>query len=188
MKSVCLLLFAILITLSATIQPTQAQFLSANVRIDGLTCSLCNLSVHKALKKLDFIEEAAPNLDEVTMDITFKKGAAVSFDRLAAAVKGAGFSIGSLKTRFYFQNVNVGEDFHFNYKGTLYHFVNTKERMLNGATDMTVIDKQFVPTEEYEQWAKNVKHECYKTGIAGDCCKEDTPKQQKPQRVYHVTL
>jgi copper chaperone CopZ len=169
----------------------QAQFLSATVRVDGLTCSLCHLSVHKAVKKLPFIEEAAPNIDEVSMDLTFKRGAAVSFDKLAKAIQDAGFTIGSLKAKFYFQNVNVATDEHLNYGGALYHFITPSPKTLNGATEMTLIDKAFVPAETFEKWSKEIKHECYTTGVQGDCCKEvgaSAAKQQKQQRVYHVTL
>jgi copper chaperone CopZ len=169
----------------------QAQFLSATVRVDGLTCSLCHLSVHKAIKKLPFVEEAAPNIDEVSMDLTFKRGAAVSFDKLAKAIQDAGFTIGSLKAKFYFQNVNVATDEHLSYGGALYHFITPTAKTLNGTTEMTLIDKAFIPAEAFEKWSQEIKHECYTTGVAGDCCKETNAaatKQQKPQRVYHVTL
>jgi copper chaperone CopZ len=174
--------------------PTRAyaQFLSATVRVDGLTCSLCHLGVHKAVKKLSFVEEAAPNIDETSLDLTFKKGSSVSFDQLAQAISNAGFSIGSLKVKFYFQNVRVGADEHFRHKGVLYHIVNAKEGVLNGVTEMTIIDKAFVAKEDFERWSNTIKHECYKTGKAQDCCSVGKSSNDKESftstRVYHITL
>jgi len=193
MKSPFSVIIALLCaSLLAAQERAYAQFLSATVRVDGLTCSLCHLGVHKAVKKLSFVEEAAPNIDETSLDLTFKKGANVSFDQLAQAISNAGFSIGSLKVKFYFQNVSVGADEHFRYKGALYHIVNAKEAVLNGVTEMTIIDKAFVAKDDFERWAGTIKHECYKTGNVQDCCSAGKSSNDKasttPTRVYHVTL
>lgn len=195
-----LLLWCSVVLMAIVPRSAAAQFLSATVRIDGLTCSLCHLSVHKAIKKLDFVEQAAPNIDEVSLDLTFKRGAVVSFDKVASAIQDAGFTVGALKAKFYFQNVNVDNDEHLAIGGVLYHIVSASTiaelpRVLNGVTEMTLIDKQFVSKEDFEKWQRVIHHSCYRTGTSSDCCptpqsipKTSAKTPSKPQRVYHVVL
>lgn len=89
---VCFLLF--ILGLQA-----RAQFTQAEVSVNGLTCSQCSRSVEMALKRLDFISKVEMDLQQPTAHIVFKKGTAIDFNKLATAVRDAGFNVRSIKAR-----------------------------------------------------------------------------------------
>jgi copper chaperone CopZ len=175
---------------SSTESP-QPRIVSATVRVDGLTCSLCHRSVYKALKGLNFVEKLAPNLDETSLDITFTKNNTVSFDRIAEAIQDAGFSVGILKASVDFPPMVVHNDDHIPLGGALLHVVNVAgERSIQGRVEMKLIDANFIPQEEATDWRTKVHHSCYKTGTVEECCGQDASiTRTKPAtRVYHCTL
>jgi len=54
----------------------------------------------------------------------FKKDTKVSIEKIAKAVKDAGFSVRYLSANFNFNNVSVSENFCWNYEGEQYDFEN----------------------------------------------------------------
>ena len=62
-------------------------------KVDGLTCSMCSLSVKKQLEKIYFIEKVDPNIEEVTYQVSLKKNHYIDFYAIENAVTDAGFSI-----------------------------------------------------------------------------------------------
>ncbi len=87
---------ALEILLSAPVHAAEPVIISATVRADGLTCSLCHRSVYKALKKLPFVEKLSPNLDETSLDIQFVRGSTIVLERIEEAIQDAGFSLGMM--------------------------------------------------------------------------------------------
>jgi copper chaperone CopZ len=169
-------------------QQPDTRIVSATVRVDGLTCSLCHRSVYKALKKLEFVENLAPNLDETSLDITFSKNIPISFDRIAEAVQDAGFSIGALRASVEFQPITLHTDEHISLGNALVHFVNiATERVIQGRVELKFIDDRFVPNTEAAEWHTKIHHSCYKTGTVEECC----PLEERTKvavRVYHCSL
>jgi copper chaperone CopZ len=193
-------------TTSQTSPQTTSQaaprIVSATVRVDGLTCSLCHLSVHKALKKLDFVSTLKPAIDEVSVALTFKPNANVSPDRLAEAIQGAGFSIGELTMSVEFPQAapeQVSNGSHVPIGTALYHVIEPAKTVLAGVQTVRMIDKAFVNEAQHATWLGKITAPCYKTGVAGECC---TPSAQSAspsraagstvksssQRVYHITI
>ena len=70
-----------------------AQFTSAKIGINGLTCSACTRSVETGLRKLSFVENVEMSLENKSGIITFKKGQKVEIEKIASAVTDAGFSV-----------------------------------------------------------------------------------------------
>tara|TARA_B100000424_G_C22705574_1_gene384511 strand:+ start:22 stop:342 length:321 start_codon:yes stop_codon:yes gene_type:complete len=62
-------------------------------KVDGLTCSMCSLSVKKQLEKIYFIEKVDPNIEEITYQVSLKKNHYIDFYAIENAVTDAGFSI-----------------------------------------------------------------------------------------------
>lgn len=163
---------ALLVT---TISVAKAQFTKAELQVSGLTCSMCSNATEKSLRKLDFIGDIKTDLNRNLFIITFKKDAAVNLDQISQRVQSAGFSVNSLKATFDFNKIKVSDNYHFNYNGSMYHFLNVGDKTLDGPVAITLLDKAFVPASTYKKYAA-MPIMCYKTG------------KMDGSRVYHVTI
>jgi copper chaperone CopZ len=88
--------FVILLFLLLT-QFGYSKIVSAEIGVNGLTCSMCSRSVELAIKKLDFVEGVEMDLEKAHAIIKFKPEAIIDFKKIAKAVKDAGFSVRFLK-------------------------------------------------------------------------------------------
>src|ERR1700722_452721 len=79
---------------------SRAQFVSAKLGVDGLTCSACTRSVELSIRKLDFVKDVQMNLDNTVGQITFIPGKQISMNKIAKAVTDAGFSVRYLQATF----------------------------------------------------------------------------------------
>lgn len=163
-----------------------AQLKKATLQASGLTCSLCARSINKAVQSLDFVEKVDVDIKASSFIISFKEGQVVDADQIRKKVEGAGFSVAKLQLTGTFDHVSIKNDAHLKLGDKTFHFVNVKEQVLEGEQTLTLVDKNFVPAKDYKKYSAFTKMECFKTGVAGDCCsKEGTPAQE---RIYHVTL
>lgn len=154
----------------------KAQFVKAEVTVSGLTCSMCQLATEKALKTLDFVSDIKPDLNKNIYVVSFKKDKPVSLDLIKKKVKGAGFSVSKLVAIFNFNEEKISNNYHFDYAGSKYHFMNVGSRSLDGPVRLTVLDKDFIPAGEFKTRSAKTEFECYKTGLMGKT------------RTYHITL
>ncbi len=166
----------LLAVLAVSISSVKAQFVKADLQVSGLTCSMCSKATEKSLRTLTFISDIKPDLNRNLFVITFKKDASVNLDAISKKVQDAGFAVNKLLVSFNFDNLKINNDYHFNYAGNTYHFLNVKDETLNGLTPITVIDKGFVPASTYKKYAAQTTFACYKSGMMGN------------QKVYHVTI
>jgi len=65
-------IFGALLLLSAGDLSAQ-QISSAELQVNGLTCSMCSQATEKSLKTLGFVEDITPDLNTNTFMIRFKK-------------------------------------------------------------------------------------------------------------------
>jgi len=163
-----------------------AQFTKATLQATGLTCSMCSNAVNKALQKVSFVESVKSDIKNSAFDIVFKKEAPVEIDALKDAVEDAGFSVGKLKITGSFSDVKVENGGHVKIGADNFHFLNTDNKVLNGETTFTVMDKNFVTEKEFKKCSKEIKASCLQTGKAASCCLKDGVEQNA--RVYHVTI
>jgi copper chaperone CopZ len=182
MKTIRYILLLLITAFSLT---SHAKFVHAELQVSGLTCSMCSKATEKSLRTLDFIQDIKVDLNEATYTITFKDGKEPSMDRIAQKVKDAGFSVHKLIGYFDFKGLKVKKDYHFSYGGDIYHFMNTEEKLLNGKTALTFIDKGFLPSKQYNKFLSQTTFLCYKTGYMEKCCNAEGNKKT---RVYHVTI
>ncbi len=166
----------LLAVLAVSIQFAQAQFVKADLQVSGLTCSMCSKATEKSLRTLTFIRDVKPDLNRNLFIITFKKDVSVNLDAISKKVQDAGFSVNKLTTSFNFDNLKIDNNFHFDYAGNTYHFLNVKAETLNGITPVTIIDKGFVPASTYKKYVAQTTFSCYKSGMMSS------------QKVYHVTI
>lgn len=154
----------------------KAQFVKAELQASGLTCSMCSFATQKQLKTLDFIDSIGSDLDHTTFMLYFKPGTAVDLDQIKKKVEDAGFSVASLKITYHFDNVKIEND-HFVYEKKLYHFVNSKPRIIDGSMTFKVIDKGFLSDKEYKKYLK-----------ANAQSHNQPEKTPDVSRIYHVIV
>ena len=154
----------------------KAQFITADLQVSGLTCSMCQLATEKALKSLDFVSDIKPDLNKNIYVLTFRKDKSVNLDQIKKKVKDAGFSVSRLTATVNFKDVKVSNHSQHKYFGSTLFFLNVPTKSLNGLTRITLLDKGFIPDNAYKKNIMEIKAPCYKSGqIAGN-------------RVYHVTI
>ena len=140
-----------------------AQFKSAEIGVDGLTCSACTRSVEMSIRKLDFVQDVEMNLEHTQGKITFKPNAKVNIEKVAKAVVNAGFSVRYLSAIFSFTNVGVKDDYCFSFEGDQYQFIKTGVKMLSGETTLKFLGKEFLSRKEYKIMEPDLKPVCDKS-------------------------
>lgn len=140
--------------------PLFAQFSKVEIGVDGLTCSMCTRSTEMSIRKLDFVDSVKMDLAHTKGVITFKKDMPVSVEKIAKAVKDAGFSVRYLKAGFLFTSQPVNSDGCFTYDNAHYKFIGKENTILTDEKIMTFIGKEFMPHKEFKKLEKNLKSNC----------------------------
>lgn len=152
------------------------QVKSAVIQASGLTCSMCSNSIFKALKTVDFVDKVQANIKNSSFDVQFKPGAEVDFDKLKAKVEDAGFFVASFTAVIGFDNLAVENDAHVAVGNQVFHFLNMKDKVLNGDKKIRLLDKGFVSAKEQKKNSGLTKMACYGTGT------------ENGKRIFHVTI
>ncbi|MBC7399291.1 MAG: heavy-metal-associated domain-containing protein, partial [Mucilaginibacter sp.] len=138
--------------LAFTATAAHAQFIKAELQVNGLTCSLCSKATEKSLRTLDFIGDIKVDLNRNIFLLTFKKEASVNLDQISKKVENAGFFVNNLKATFNFDNVKVLNNY-FSYTGNTYYLINAGNKALTGLLVFTVVDKGFAPASVYKKYS-----------------------------------
>lgn len=165
---------------------SQAQFTKATLQATGLTCAMCSNAINKALLKVPFVESVKSDIKNSAFNIVFKQGEKVEIDALKIAVEDAGFSVGSLRMTGNFNDVKVENDKHIKIDNVVFHFLNTKDQVLDGEKTITVVDKDFLTTKQFKKLSSTSKMSCVSSGKAEQCCLAEGISADT--RVYHVTI
>jgi copper chaperone CopZ len=173
----------ITLTLLLTLQISKAAFVGAELKVTGVTCSMCSNSVLKALNSLPFVVQVDVDLEKTIFRLTFKPGTNVVPDQIKEKVEGAGFSVGELVMDFKFDGLSVTNDFHYPFAGNTYHFVNVKNTTLSDIVSLTFVDKGFTSAKMHKKYVGLTTYGCIKTGRMESCC-----TVSNNNRIYHVTL
>jgi hypothetical protein len=79
---------------------SHAQFIKADLKASGLTCSMCNLATQKQLQTLNFVDSIVPDLELNAFHIYFKQLAEIDFGFIKKKVEDAGFFVAELKVTY----------------------------------------------------------------------------------------
>src|SRR2546421_9582221 len=139
---------ALFFALTATAN-VNAQLISADIGVNGLTCSMCARGTEETLKRLDFIDSIDVDLNTLVAHLHFKKNMTVPVEALINAVEDAGFSVRDIVAVFNFNNQKVSKDEHIDYGNDVLHFVGISDQTLNGPTTLRFIDKAFVSKQQF---------------------------------------
>ncbi|TAJ47379.1 MAG: copper chaperone [Chitinophagaceae bacterium] len=142
------ILFLIAAIISVT---THAQVSKVSLQASGLTCSMCSNSINKALKTIDFVQNVNPNIKTSTFEITFKDGSSVNFDKLKKKVEDAGFTVASFIAFVNFNNTTIKENEPVKIGDKTFYILNAKEKSLNGAKQIRIVDKGFVSSKDFKK-------------------------------------
>ena len=77
-----------------------AQFIKADLKASGLTCSMCNLATQKQLQSLNFVDSIVPDLELNAFHIYFKEQSEIDFGLIKKKVEDAGFFVAELKVTY----------------------------------------------------------------------------------------
>jgi len=139
----------------------KAQFISATIGIDGLTCSACSFATEKSIRKLDFVDSVFMELDKNIATVYFKKNSFVSIQLLAKKVYDAGFAVRSIYASYNFNNLTISNDFCFLENNSTYHFIKIEnEKKLNGIISLHFIGEKFMQKKEYKNWKLLLNNSC----------------------------
>jgi copper chaperone CopZ len=163
-----------------------AQVKSVSLQASGLTCSMCSKAVKMALEKVSFVEKVQVDIKNQQYNLSFKEKATVDFDALSKAVEDAGFSVAKLKVVAHLENVKAEKDAHIRIGEQYFHFLNAKDKPLNGSTTITLVDKSFLSPKEFKKYSTSSKMTCVQTGRASKCCVQDGIKEDT--RIYHAII
>lgn len=155
----------------------KAQFKSAIVGIDGLTCSACSFATEKSIRTLNFVDSVAMELDKNIATVYFKKGSRVSIQLLARKVFDAGFAVRSMDATFDFKDLSISDGSCFEFENDTYHFIKIdSEKKLNGISSVRFIGEKFMSKKEFRSWKL----------LAGGSCKSGPAASMGTQ--YYITL
>lgn len=168
MKSI---IFSFLLLLGTSFS-ARAQFVSADLGVNGLTCSMCSRGVAATLKTLPFIDSVSTDLNALITHVTFKPNSNVSIDDLRKMIEDAGFSVRYVHATFQFNDLKVENNYHFVYGGNTYDFVGVQNRTLSGPVELQFVDKPYVTKKEYAVLSKKI----------------DYSEHSATGKLYHVTL
>jgi len=169
----CIALFSLLFHLTGA-----AQFKSAVIGVDGLTCSACSFATEKSLLELKSIDSVHMQLEQNTATVFFKAGQKVNMKDVAQKVVDAGFSVRSITAVITIKELTVTPDYCWNYENDTYHFIKLNEvQKLNGDILLTFIGEKYMPPKEFKKWKTYSENRCGSTGA-------QTPYSQN----YNVTI
>lgn len=155
-----------------------AQFIKAELKASGLTCSMCSFATQKQLQTLGFIDSIGTDLDHTTFILSFKKDSIIDPNLIKQKVEDAGFSVASLVFTFHFDNLKIENNYQLSYQNSLYTFMNVKPGTLNGNAKIKILDKGFVTNKEYKKYVKDI----------AAINREQASKTQKMNPIYHITI
>jgi copper chaperone CopZ len=129
--------------------PANAQFTYAEVGVNGLTCSQCTRNVEMSIRKLGFVKDVEMNQQHTEGKIYFSAIAKVDMDKVAQAVRDAGFSVRYLKAGFAFGKT-AGSC--FTYRGDTYSLLHAPATLPMGTALVTFIGNDYQARKDYRKW------------------------------------
>ena len=165
---------------------SNAQVKKVSILASGLTCSMCDKVIYKALMSVDFVDNVDADIKSSTFEVTFKPNANIDFDKLKKKVEDAGFFVAGFWATIHFDNLKIKKDVPVETAGKNLMFLNVSEQELSGDKKVKILDKGYVPAREYKKNAAFTTNESYKTGTADASFTENGIA--KGARIYHVTI
>lgn len=134
-----------------------AQFVKAELNVFGTTSSLNTRSIEKALEKLAFIDVIEADLEEVSFTLTFRENAKVSPEKIAKAVRKAGFSVGYLKISNDFKSSSSKC---YENQNIAFTFLNDEKEFKAGIYEVVFVHKDLLSKKIFKEYKKALPEKC----------------------------
>lgn len=144
--------FVFSLLFSLIVISVHAQFISATIGINGLTCSQCSRSVEMQLRKLAFVKDVKMNLEQTSGTIFFKENKKVNIASMANAVKDAGFSVRFLKAEIDKTKVNISEQGCFNLDGNSYNVLSPSSIPSKTTLSLQFVGKDYLSGSDLKRY------------------------------------
>ena len=156
---------ALILLFCCTALSSSAQFETAYIGVNGLTCSQCTRTVEMSLRKLDFVSDVQMNLQHTEGKIILKKDKKADMDRIAQAVIDAGFSLRYLTADLAIDISVIPSASCLIYKGDGFVLSHAPKEPLKGTVKLKFIGKKFMTKNELKKMPANTDPGC--PGITG---------------------
>ena len=140
-----------------------AQFETAYIGVNGLTCSQCSRTVELSIRKLDFVADVQMNLAHTEGTIVLKKGKKTDMDKIAQAVINAGFSVRYLQADLNIGNSVTSSGSCLTYEGDQYVLTESPKTPLKGTVKLKFIGKKYLPKNEFKKVEAHMNDKCAST-------------------------
>jgi len=140
----------IVVLLSGALR-ADAQFETVYIGINGLTCSQCSKTVETQVRKLDFVRDVQMNLQRTEATILLRENKKVAIDKIARAVKDAGFSLRSLKADIHIGNTVSVSGNCMTSNGDTYVLTQPLKRSASGTVSLRFLGKEYQPKGDYKK-------------------------------------
>ncbi len=150
-----------------------AQFKTAKIGIDGLTCSMCSNSVEKLLLQLDFVESVKMDLNTNEAILFFHQKYKTDFKKVSQKIYDSGFSVREISTSLNFDTISLnGNSFQVN--GDKFYILSEEQTNISGERSFRFLDKNLINKKEYSRWSYFIK--------------ENDKVHNEKQKAYHISL
>lgn len=129
-----------------------AQFISAEIQINGIISSSSSFAAYKSIKTLDFIDSLTIDLNTTTAFITFDTTKKANFKLIAEKIIDSGFSIGKCNGICLLNSIQVSNSNCIELKGDSYKIITPNNKLLNGKQKFLFIDKRYLSKKEFSKW------------------------------------
>jgi copper chaperone CopZ len=163
-----------LVILNLCCYSAKAQFLKAEVGIDGFTCSMCALGVENSIRQLAFVEDVKMDLNKGTALIFFRENKKISIRRISDKIYDSGFSVRYMQADYSFPDTTMNDYGIYKTGEEELHFLGIGKTSIKGPVTIIFLNKRLISKKEYTRWEGWIK--------------EDTRKNGKGENTYYVTL
>ena len=141
----------------------EAQFETAYIGVNGLTCSQCSRTVELSIRKLNFVSDVQMNLEHTEGKIILKKDRKTDMEKIAQAVVNAGFSVRYLQADLAMNNSVTVNGSCLSYKGDEYVLTEAPKEPLKGTLKLRFIGRKFMPKNEFKKMESHMNDKCANT-------------------------
>lgn len=133
-----------------------AQIKEAEMKIYGLTCSLCTRSVEKALEKISYISSIDTDLEHTTTTLVFKEAINIYPEEIADAVEKAGFSVGFIRITY-----NFTTSFSECYEGEDIALTFLDGSLIDaGSHELLLVQKDLMSNKIFKEYKNSIPEAC----------------------------
>lgn len=132
-----------------------AQIKKAELTVNGLTCSMCNLATYKKLKTIDFIDSVSADLETTKYILHLNESKQLNILLIKSKVEDAGFSIGNLSFLVYFKKENINNENFWIIGNNSFKSIDNKVSN-EGLYSLRIIEKGFLTDKEFKKFRSKI--------------------------------